>query len=332
MSTNPVGLVALAAALAALATWLVRRSALAVGFMDQPNPIVPQHVRPVAYGGGLAVVLGAAGTLAITQVIVPLKFWSPAVLFLLLGLYDDKRRLAPGPKFLLQVLVTGLAVWLGVSAPWTGLAGLDAVLSALAILTWINAANFTDVCDGLLSGLAVIGLAGFALLAEPWAPLAWISAGGCLGFLLFNRPPAAIFLGDAGSGLVGYLLAAFALEFIAASQRPLLALTQSVLFASVPLFELLFLTAVRILKGLPWWRGSRDHFSLRLQAAGYSRLETDLWAWGAALVFAVVALVLPGLSLLARWVALGMVLLSTGLAAVWLKRHEVPPKAAPAPQ
>ncbi len=102
---SPAALLLFAATLAAGATWLVRRGALAVGFMDRPNPIIPQHVRPIAYGGGLAVVLGAAMALAIAHVALPLKLWLPALLFLLLGLYDDAKRLAPAPKFLLQALV-----------------------------------------------------------------------------------------------------------------------------------------------------------------------------------------------------------------------------------
>lgn len=326
MTFHPLALLALAAGLAALATWIVRRGALAVGFMDRPNPIIPQHLRPIAYGGGLAVTLGAAVALALAKVGVPLKLWLPALLYLLLGLYDDARRLAPAPKFLLQALVAGLAVWLGVSVPFAGLSGLDAGLSALVLLTWINATNLTDVCDGLLSGLGAIGLVGFALLGSTSGPLAWITAGACLGFLLFNRPPASIFLGDAGSHLLGFLLAALGLELIAASERPYLAIAQAVLLAAVPLFELVFLTVVRIWKGLPWWRGSPDHFSLRLQAAGFSRLGTDLWAWGAALICLLLALVLPRVPMAGQVLLVALALAAALGAGLWLKRHEVPAK------
>jgi UDP-GlcNAc:undecaprenyl-phosphate GlcNAc-1-phosphate transferase len=139
----------------------------------------------------------------------------------------------------------------------------------------VNATNFTDVCDGLVASLGVVTLLAMALILRPPGAVTYVAASGaCAGFFLRNRPPAIIFLGDAGSHLIGFLLAAAWLDGTASVDHSG-AFASGALVCGVFLFELVFITAVRIWKRLPWWRGSPDHFSLRLQAAGWSRWRVD---------------------------------------------------------
>ncbi|HEV3051549.1 MAG TPA: hypothetical protein VGX50_14690 [Longimicrobium sp.] len=330
---------ALAAAAGTACTWAARAMALRLGIVNHPNPLVAQHTRPVAYLGGL----GLAGGVAAGAVLGPLLWpgfsavpagvpaWAlvtGAVLFTALGLVDDLRAFSPGPKLLLQFAAAGATAAAGLVGSRTGLAAADMAIAAFWMVVLVNAVNFTDVCDGLVSSLAV---AVFAVVgvAEPRLQAgAMVAAGAALGVLAFNRPPARIFLGDAGSHLVGFLLAAATLAV--SSAGPLWpALPWALLTAGVFLFELVFITAQRTRKGLPWWRGSPDHFALRLQAHGVGRGRVDT---GAALAGAVLAACGAALWRMDR--AAGAVLLAAvaaGVAAAWraLARMEVPARASP---
>ena len=190
--------------------------------------------------------------------------------FLALGTIDDLRALPPAPKFLCQALAAGIAVHAGIRGSFTGIAGVDAVASWLWICTLVNAFNFVDVCDGLLSSIVVVALLALAVACPSQSHLAYACAGSCIGFLLFNWPPATIFLGDAGSHFLGFVAAAVSLLSVGHDGQPLSWLAMMLVFA-VPLFELVFITAIRIRLRIPWWRGSPDHFALRMQAAGWSR-------------------------------------------------------------
>ncbi|MFL5495541.1 MAG: MraY family glycosyltransferase [Gemmatimonadales bacterium] len=313
----------------ALATWSARFLARRLGIVSHPNPIVPQHTGTIAYLGGMAVAAGAVGALALggapSRALIGgrLDLIVGASLFLALGVVDDLRPLRPLSKFLAQACFAAVAVRLRLDPGADALHLLWYALSVGWILTVVNAVNLTDVCDGLVAGLAIIQLAVLSFLVPADGPWALAMAAACMGFLLFNAPPATIFLGDAGSHLLGFCLAILTLDLVGNDHR-FPSVAQAILVAGVPLFELIFLVAVRARKGLPWWRGSPDHFSLRLQAAGYTRWEADFLAWAVMLLLAAVAL---GVGDGGRWmiVAVGG---AVGTLGIWcwryLGRHEVP--------
>jgi len=273
----------ISAAAAIASTWAARAIALRLDFVSHPNPIVPQHTTPVAYLGGaglaMAIVTGV-GTFA--HVTVPLFIWLPGALFLVLGVIDDLRPFSAGKKLLLQSAIAALAVLLGFRADISGIVIVDAIAAFVWIIALVNAVNVTDVCDGLVAGVSIPLFLALALLNPARAPLALAVAGACIGFLFFNRPPATIFLGDAGSHLLGFLAAT--LTPLSTRSFPAALLVMGVFF-----FELVFLIFVRTRKGLRWWLGSRDHFALRLQAAGLSKVQTDLVAIAAGIVVAIMA-------------------------------------------
>lgn len=328
-----------------IGTLFIRTLALKLNIVNKPNPLIPQHTRPVAYLGGIGVSIGVAcGLLALwlmNAALPGLEILIPAALFLIVGIADDLLAFKPAPKFLLQAIVAAIAVALGASAKITGLASLDAALSWFWITTLVNAFNFTDVCDGLLGSISAVTFIALALLDPPSAPVALTASAACVGFLVFNRPPATIFLGDAGSHLLGFLAAAITLAFVArgnasagssggvAITSSLLLVASAILVVAVPLFELSFLTIVRIRKGLPWWKGSPDHFSLRLQAAGFSRAQTDLIAATFAAAWGAAGLALINASPLIIALIAGAVIVSIALASTYLLRHEVKPRLSP---
>jgi UDP-GlcNAc:undecaprenyl-phosphate/decaprenyl-phosphate GlcNAc-1-phosphate transferase len=280
-------------------TWCARLAARTLDIVNHPNKIVPQHTQPIAYLGGIGIFGGVAVTIAIGRMgglLAPsypgeiLSFWLPSLAFLLLGLFDDLRPLKPLPKFGLQAAAAGLAVYGGNIWLFTDSAWLDYGISFLVLIFAVNAFNFTDVCDGLLSGLAIITLVCAAFLFPEKQHLALVMAAACLGFLCWNRPPATIFLGDAGS----HLLAFWCVYLLIRPWSGWEGGVQNILILGVPIFEAVFITCVRLDKGLAWWKGSPDHFSLRLQSMGLSKYQTNLSAWCVALALATAAIVLPG--------------------------------------
>jgi UDP-GlcNAc:undecaprenyl-phosphate GlcNAc-1-phosphate transferase len=236
---------------------------------------------------------------------------------LILGLADDAKAFSPGPKFALQLTAATMVVASGLRAPFTGLPAADGVLSVAYILTFLNAFNFTDVCDGLL---AVVAIAFFSFLAfhnRDVAVFALGIVGAIAGFLVFNRPPASVFMGDAGSHLLGFL--ASGLLLAGANEADVVVTAEAgVIAAGVPMFETAFITVVRVMKDLPWWRGSPDHFSLRLQAAGLSATAVGFCSLAASLVLGVCATVFVRSSCSGRLVLCGALLLVASSFAVWL--------------
>ena len=329
---SALALLLLAAAAGALGTLAARTLALRVGMVSRPNPLVAQHTRTVAYLGGVGIAAGfAAGLLASPWLGVArdapglptAALATGAALFLAIGVWDDARPLQPLPKLLAQCAAATAAAAGGVVLPATGSGAANVALSAFWMVVMVNAVNLTDVCDGLVAGLAVVLLLVLAAASPQLRGPALALAGATAGFLVFNLPPATVFLGDAGSHLLGFALAALVL--VDARSFPLVhAAPRAGLMTGVFLFELAFLIAVRRHKGVPFWRGSPDHFSLRLQAAGLSRWQTDAVAWAAAALLGGAALLLPRVAATGRAVLLLALLVACGAAWRLLLRWEVP--------
>jgi UDP-GlcNAc:undecaprenyl-phosphate GlcNAc-1-phosphate transferase len=279
---------AAAFAAAAAATVLLRAFAIRVGLVSHPNPIVPQHVAPVAYLGGPAVAIGIAAAIALAPAHAPPPWLLvPALGFLLLGIIDDLRPLQPAPKLALQAVVASAAPLMGAALDVTGSAPFDGVIVGAWILLVVNAYNLTDVSDGLAASIASAALIAWALFGPSEGMVtAAIAAAAFLGFLPFNWPRASIYLGDAGSHLAGFLVAALVLVPAGPSAPPPAFLP---LIAAVPLFEVALLILLRTRYGLPVWRGSPHHFALLLQERGWTRPWINLLAAAASATFAGVA-------------------------------------------
>ncbi len=285
---SPVALTAAAFGLGVVATASARVVAARVGVVRNPDPLVAQHRSPIPVLGGVAVGAAAGLTLLVSGDEVPATLWLGGAAFLVVGLADDLLRLGAATKLGLQLAAASVAVALGLTLHATGVEAVDAVLTVLWTVTLVNAVNFTDVCDGLVAGIAAVSLVALGAMEETVRAPSLAVAGACLGFLVFNAPPASIFLGDAGSHLLGFALAA--LPVVGAGESiSLEELVAILLLVTLPLFELAFVVVARSRKSLPWWRGSSDHVALRLQAAGLTRWQTDLVAWSAAAALAVAA-------------------------------------------
>lgn len=329
---EPVALALLAAMAGVLCTAIVRALAPRLGMVSYPNPIVPQHTRPVAYLGGLGVAGGMAAALWTSWMAGGLPGagglpW-PALFvggagFLLVGLVDDARPFSPGAKLAWQGIAAALAVATGLRLFAFPPPAADMVLTALWLVLMVNAVNVTDVCDGLVAGIAAVTLGVVGAFVPALQGMAAVGVGACIGFLWFNRPPASIYLGDAGSHLLGFLLAVVIARG-AWDPEPATMLAAMLLLAGVVLFEVALLVTARRRRGIPWWRGSPDHFALRLQAAGWSRARTAAAGWSASLLLGLAAFTLPRLGP----ITLGAGMAGTAVAVAILVRLLLPSEAS----
>ncbi len=298
---------ALLTSLLGLPLW--RRWSLRTNLVDDPGHR-KIHSAPVPLAGGFAVLTGIllpllAGAILLKLDIVKVSAANAivhgldrralellvlglgAIAITILGWLDDKHELKALPKFLGQIVI---AIAVAAACKRITLFVHSEVFSyaitILWLLTVINAFNFMDNMNGLCAGLGAIGAFFFALIAAAHgeylvAITGCLMCGALVGFLPWNFPHARAFLGDAGSHLVGYLLAVMAiLPHFYTKQNPRhLAVLSPLLVLAVPLLDLAQVTLFRTLNGKPFWIGDTNHVSHRLVARGISRRETVLLLW-----------------------------------------------------
>jgi UDP-GlcNAc:undecaprenyl-phosphate/decaprenyl-phosphate GlcNAc-1-phosphate transferase len=206
---------------------------------------------------------------------------------LLLGLRDDKIELSPLVKFGGQLLVALIVAGAGMRVTLFVPSLLFSYgITALWILTVVNAFNFMDNMNGLCAGLGAIGAGWFGLIAAGSgqylvATMAFVGMGALVGFLPFNFPRAVAFLGDAGSHLTGYLLAVLAILphfYTHKHPRPLAVLTPLLVLA-VPLGDMVWVVLLRWKNGQPFYLGDTNHLSHRLVRRGFTPARTVVLIW-----------------------------------------------------
>ena len=318
-------LAALMTALLALPLW--RKWCLRTNLVDDPGHR-KIHAEPVPLAGGLAVMTA----LAVPVLLGLLALWArqhnlispgdPATVerlsyglhkrsleltaiflgalgMLIVGLLDDKHELKPATKFTGQFLIALLVAMAGARITlFVPSILFSYAVTILWILTVINAFNFMDNMNGLCGGLGAIGALGFALLAAHAgqylvALIAFLTGGALLGFLPYNFPNARVFLGDAGSHLIGYLLAVLAIlpHFHTAKNPHPLAVLSPLLVLAVPLGDMVWVVLLRWKLGKPFYIGDNNHLSHRLVRLGLSRAKAVLLIWLLAILLGALAFI-----------------------------------------
>jgi UDP-GlcNAc:undecaprenyl-phosphate GlcNAc-1-phosphate transferase len=205
----------------------------------------------------------------------------------ILGVLDDKHELRPAVKFAGQLLITALVAAAGVRITLFVHSSLFSLaVTVLWLLTLINALNFMDNMNGLCAGLGAIAGWCFAVLAAAAGQylvvlIALVVVGALVGYLPHNFPNARAFLGDAGSHLVGYLLAILAILphfYTPGKPRPLAVLTPLLVLA-IPLLDLGCVVVIRTLNSKPFYLGDTNHLSHRLVRRGLSKTTAVLVIW-----------------------------------------------------
>ncbi|MFO1501452.1 MAG: MraY family glycosyltransferase [Verrucomicrobiota bacterium] len=204
-----------------------------------------------------------------------------------LGFVDDKYELKPGAKLVGQLVVASLVAVSGVRITlFVPNAVFSYAVTVLWILTLTNACNFLDNMNGLCAGVGAIAAGYFFLSAAAQgqylvALLAVLTCGALAGFLPFNFPKATVFLGDAGSHLVGYLMAVLAIlpHFYTKRHPNTWAVLSPLLILAVPLFDLAWVVVLRWRAGRKIYMGDTNHLSHRLVRRGWTRTQAVLIIW-----------------------------------------------------
>ena len=344
-----------APAAARIVTWLAAAAAFLAGasaagwfasrgpgrwFVDRPNER-SLHERPVSRAGGIAILAGTAAGLAVAayaQAPAPAagsgSGWLlvGALLVVCVSFADDVRRISSSIRIVAHLAAAGCVVLSGGVCERIVLPGAvlhlgpaaGAAFTVLFVAWFVNLYNFMDGMDGLAGGMAVIGFTTFALFgalqgAAELVATSLVVASAALGFLLFNFPPAKLFMGDLGSTLLGYLSAVTMLRADHSASVPL----WISLLAFSPFFVDASVTLVRrTLAGERPWRPHHSHFYQRLVRLGWGHRKTVVREYGLMIgcaCSAVAALRLsPGAQagLLAVWTALYVILV------FWVGRFE----------
>ena len=307
-------------------------------FVDRPGAR-SLHDRPVSRAGGLAILSGLAAGLLVGAILEAPGFGlglesgpGPAYGWVLFGgflivcvsLADDVRPLSPAVRIVVHLAAGGCVVLSGLPAEGIAFPGGALELGAVAgpvftvlFVAWmVNLYNFMDGMDGFAGGMAVIGFTTLAALCvggggtAPIVAVSLVGAAASLGFLLFNFPPAKIFMGDVGSSLLGFLAAVGMLWAERAASVPLwisvLVFSPFIVDASVTLVR-------RILAGEKPWQSHRGHFYQRLVLLGWGHRKTVVRGYVLMLLCAVSAVV-------AQRVSVGV---QTGLLGAWVAGYAV---------
>lgn len=343
----PTTVFAFAAALVASLslTPAIRRLALRLGILDRPGPR-KVHRTPIPLLGGLAIYTGAVLAIILfidsnarVQVVGIL---AGSTLLVIVGLFDDLgflhhqfKLLVAMPVAALFLLAAGIraTVFSSLFSPALLLLGSSAFLhladSALTVF-WVvgitAACSILDHMDGLLAGETAIASAFFLLLATLSGQilvgtLAAALLGAALGFLCWNFNPAKIFMGDGGAMFLGFLLATLGLKLRIPTLPPATSWMIPVLILAVPIFDTTLVTISRLRRGLiPFASPGKDHTTHRLANLGLGPRGAVLVLYAGGILFGLLALLVPRLSIWGSLLLLGLVLLVALLALVALER------------
>ena len=310
---------------------LMIRLARKVGFLDQPGPR-KIHTDPIPYGGGIVVAAAVlvASAVASRHEFPPAPKAFPLVVYalgslviLVLGLVDDRRKLSAGFKLLVQAIV---AAGVAVGGERLKMFDIPFALSVAVTVLWIlavtNAFNLLDHMDGLSSGVALLAGAAFLTVAlqtgQPMiAAMIVPLLGACAGFLLFNFPPAKIFLGDAGSLFIGFWLSCLTISFTFyvrnAPRYELYTYFVPLAILAVPLFDTASVVLIRLLRRKPLFEGDTNHLAHRLTALGMSRRGAVLTVYALTLTAGISAVLLYHVTQTGALLILVQLLLTFGI-------------------
>ncbi|ABC44638.1 probable glycosyltransferase [Salinibacter ruber DSM 13855] len=283
------------ALLAALGlTPVVKRIARWNGQVDWPSDD-RWHDRPVALMGGVAIVGAVALGMAVAGTgAFPWPVWIGASALFALGLTDDLWGVRPEAKVLTQVLATAAVLYAGHEFWRGGPVWASIPLTFLWVIGITNALNLIDGIDGLAASVTAIAAGALALLSVALGNLALAAvmlalAGAAIGFLVYNIPPASVFMGDCGSLVLGYLLSVGALG-VQGGGGPVVGTLVPIAVMAVPIFDTTFVTVTRVLRGRSVTDGGTDHVHHRLIKLGASEGQALALLSGMSAAFGGVAL------------------------------------------
>ena len=308
ISAGQFAILGLAAfALTGLFTWPVRALAIRLGAMDAPNMARKTQAEPVPYLGGVSIALGVSivtfaalffsdeNSLIIERGLTAII---PALLLGTVGLIDDLRSLPALPRLVVQTVIGTVIALVLVQTGTLGIAFASDSINTLVTILWIvgicNSINFFDNIDGAASGAVAIAALGVFFIAFDrgqvlLSALTIVTAGATIGFLMWNKSPAKIYMGDAGALFLGVIISVATIRVNPGIVPTWKSLLIPIMLLAVPLLDTCVAVFSRLARGLSPLTGGKDHLSHRLVRAGLSRPMAAISLWSASGVCAVMA-------------------------------------------
>lgn len=325
---------------------LINRLARKLGLVDREGGRHIHKKRTPRLGGLAIIAVFILTVLLIPELVIdkPLKgILIASLIILIVGIWDDIRELGPAPQFFWQIIVALSVILAGVRVdylknPFGGAIRLDQwqinfpfigeqlpVLGSLFIILWlvgmINVMNWLDGIDGLASGISLIGAVTLFFLSisplvnqPPLGILAIILAGTVLGFLVWNFPPAKIFMGTSGSMFLGFILGTLAI-FSGGK------VATALLIMGFPVLDALWVIGQRAKNKVSLFHGDRRHLHHKLLGLGLSQRQIVLFLYFISACFGLIALSVQSLGKLIALVVLIILMLVVALVITWLFRR-----------
>lgn len=290
-----------------LVTPFVRMIAFKTGFLDHPQDN-KRHAHSTPLLGGVAIFLAfLVGILFQWDTISPasqghiLAMLAGSSILLAIGLVDDRVGMEPNIKLLGQFLAAMVLYKSGLRITFLGNYYLNLVFTYLWIIGMTNAFNLLDNMNGLSAGMAAIASFFFGIIS--WmngqgmvSVISFCLCGSCLGFLRHNFPRATIFMGDAGSLVIGFLLSAIAITGNWKSYELVTSLAVPLLVLAYPIFDTTLVTVMRLLEGRSIFDGGKDHSSHRLALLGFRTRNTVLLIYGICILLGIAAVIVSNIT------------------------------------
>lgn len=289
-------------------TPIMRSLAIRNGAVDSPNIPRKTHKEPVPYLGGVAIAIGilvssyaamlysdfSMRTFALASSVL-----IPALAISIMGLVDDLRGLEPWPRLVLQTIAALIVASILISTHTIGTPLNNTFMDSAVTIFWIvgvcNSINFFDNLDGGASGtVAVIAVFLFFIAYDRQqvlvSALAIVTAGATAGFLMWNKAPAKIYMGDAGSLFLGIIISVLTIRLNPDLAPRSKSLAIPLFLMALPILDTSVAVGTRIYRGISPFQGGRDHLSHRLIRVGLDRHLVAPVLWLAAAVFGSLAL------------------------------------------
>jgi UDP-GlcNAc:undecaprenyl-phosphate GlcNAc-1-phosphate transferase len=299
--------------LTAIITWPMRALAMRIGAMDIPNLARKTQSVAVPYLGGVAIALGIIITTLAAIVFggnqvsestgnlkdLALTVLLPALAMGILGLIDDLRSLSPLLRLITQTLVGTFVALVLVQGGTVGTSFATPALNTAVTIFWIvgicNSINFFDNLDGAASGAVGIAALGAFVIAFDRgqvlvSALSIVTAGATIGFLMWNKSPAKIYMGDAGALFLGVIISVVTIRLNPGISPIGYSLVIPIMLLAVPLLDTCVAVFSRLARGLSPLTGGKDHLSHRLVRGGLTRRMAAISLWSASGVSALFAL------------------------------------------
>jgi len=308
-------------------TPFVRRYAITHEIYDLPNSDHKSHAEPIPYLGGVAIVIGVIGVsyaallakeYSLKNIALATSVLGPALILALVGLWDDIKNLRPLPRLVVQSTVGVFTAILLIETHTVGLPTGHVWLDGLITLVWIvgicNSINFFDNVDGGAAGTIAISSGALAYLGYSGgqyfvAALSAVVAGATIGFLIWNKSPARIYMGDAGALFLGVLMATLTIRFHPHADTKWTSFSTKILLLAIPILDTSVAVTSRLIRNSSPFQGGLDHLSHRLVRAGLTRPTAVIVLWVMTAVYALCAVAIPSVSRLSQEVIVGSALL-----------------------